>query len=88
MHWTIRFERVAAREFRKLDSTVQRRIRDFFEQKIQVSANPRQFGKPLKGKLTTLWRYRLGDYRLVCDIKDESLVILVVRVAHRSKAYR
>ena len=49
--------------------------------------DPRQLGKPLKGQHSELWRYRVGDYRVVCDLRDEVLVVLVVRIGHRKEVY-
>lgn len=50
--------------------------------------DPRQLGKPLQGRLSELWCYRVGDYRLVCELRDEALVVLVVRIGHRREVYR
>jgi mRNA interferase RelE/StbE len=55
---------------------------------LPCSKNPRQLGKALKGQLSTLWRYRVGDYRVVCALRDEVLVVLVVRIGHRKWVYR
>ena len=54
----------------------------------QETEDPRQRGKGLTANLTGLWRYRVGDYRVICDIQDGELVVLVLQVAHRSQAYR
>lgn len=52
-----------------------------------MSQDPRHLGKPLSGNLREFWRYRVGDYRLICKIQDDHLLILVVRIAHRSQVY-
>ncbi len=88
VNWTIEFERSAAREFGKLDSKAQRRIRDYFQQRVLPAEHPRMLGKPLRGKQSDLWRYRIGSYRVVAEIQDQHLVILVVRVGHRGAIYR
>lgn len=88
MTWTIEFERSAAKEFRKLDLQAQRRIREFFKQRVLSDDNPRSHGKALRGGQGNLWRYRVGDYRVIADLQDAQLVILVVRVGHRSDVYR
>ncbi len=88
MSWTIEFERSSAREFRKLDPKIQRRIRDFFLQRILSADNPRVSGKPLRGKQANLWRYRIGSWRVVAEIQDHRLIILIVRVGHRGDVYR
>ena len=88
MNWTIEFERSAAREFRKLDPKIQRRIRDFFQQRVLPADHPRVSGKPLRGTQVNLWRYRIGSWRVVAEIQDQHLVILIVRVGHRGKVYK
>ena len=86
--WAIEFERSAAREFRRLDPEVQRRIRDFFQQRVLPADHPRVSGKPLRGKQSNLWRYRVGSWRIIAEIQDHRLVMLIVRVSHRGKVYR
>ncbi len=88
MTWTVEFEGTAAKEFRKLDPEARRRIRDYLENRVLASRDPRQLGKALRGKLTALWRYRVGDYRIVCEIRDHELIILVVPIAHRRRVYK
>lgn len=88
MKWRIEFDSAAAKEFKKLDRGVQIRIQRFLRDRLLAGSDPRRYGKALKGDKATLWRYRVGDYRLVCAIEDERLVVLVVRVAHRRNAYR
>lgn len=66
-----------------------RRIVDFFRRRVITADDPRSLGQALKGKsLGSLWRYRLGDYRMICDIRDKILIVLVLRVAHRKTVYR
>ncbi len=72
---------------KKLDKTVQLQILNYFDDRIALSDDPRSFGKLLKSTFSGLWRYRIGNYRAICRIEDEKLVILVVRIAHRSKVY-
>jgi len=87
--WTIEFERSAGKEFRKLDVQLQRRIRRFFREKVLTGDDPRSFGKALRGsKLEKLWRYRVGSCRIIAEIQDDRLVILIVRVGHRGQVYR
>jgi len=57
-------------------------------EKIATNENPRRFGGPLRYDLTGLWRYRVGDYRIVCEIQDNVLIVLIVRIGHRRKVYR
>lgn len=76
----------AQKQFDKLDSTIQKRIKSYTSE-LQTLDNPRDRGKALVGNLNGLWRYRIGDYRLICHIDNDKLVILCLEIAHRSKAY-
>ncbi len=87
MAWTIDVSERAVRALRKMDKQAARRIRDELEGIAELD-DPRSRGKALVGNLAGLWRYRVGDYRIVCDIEDGVLVILVVDVAHRREVYR
>lgn len=87
MAWRIRFSKEADKALRKLDRHVSARILDELEEVSRLD-DPRSRGKALVGNLAGLWRYRAGDYRVICDIEDEVLVVLVVGVAHRSSVYR
>lgn len=77
----------AKKEFLKLDKTVQLQIKNFIL-KLQALEDPRSTGKALKGNLSKLWRYRVGDYRLVCNIEDQKILITVLRVGHRREIYK
>jgi mRNA interferase RelE/StbE len=86
--WTLRISETAKRQLKKLDrSTAQNLLRYLTRLLLEVE-DPRQRGKRLTANLTGLWRYRVGDYRVICDIKDGDLVVLVLQVAHRSQSYR
>ena len=87
MAWTIEVSEKAVRALRKMDKQTVRRIRDELEE-IAKLEDPRSRGKALVGNLAGLWRYRVGDYWIICDIEDGRLVILVVDVAHRREVYR
>lgn len=76
----------ATKDFRKLDGIIQKRIAVLVT-KIEASINPRFSGKALKGN-DKEWRYRVGDYRLVCEIKDREVIVWIVRVGHRREVYR
>ena len=86
--WTIEFEQDAIRQLNRLDRGVRRRLLDFVENRVVSGGDPRQLGKPLKGKMAGFWSYRVGDYRLVCRLEDVRMVIAVVSVAHRREVYR
>lgn len=84
--WASEFSQSAAREFARLDFAAQKRITRYIETRI-AGGDPRRFGKPLSGDLHGLWRWRVDDYRLIGQIQDGKLLILIVRVAHRSTVY-
>ena len=87
MKWTIEYDSEALRDLRKLDRTAQREILDYMDARIAKAANPWQFGKPLRGGRFRLWRYRVRDYRIICELQDQRLAVLVVAVGHRSTIY-
>ncbi len=87
MAWTIEYDHRVLKDMKKLDKPVQQQILDYFDNRIADSSDPRDLGKSLKSSFSGLWRYRIGDYRAICRIEDEKLIVLVVRVAHRSKVY-
>ena len=65
-----------------------RRILDFMDERIAPHENPRQQGKALAGALGGMWRYRIGDHRVICDIQDDRLCVLVVTIGNRRDVYR
>jgi mRNA interferase RelE/StbE len=86
--WTIEISRSAEKQINKLDRVAQESIVRFLRDRLKPADNPRQWGKPLHGDKKGLWRYRVGDYRLICDIQEEKITILVLRVGHRKEVYR
>ena len=76
------------REFRKLDKYTQKIIRGWIDKNLVGCENPRAQGKELTANRGGQWRYRIGDYRLICIIEDDRLVILALTVGHRSEIYR
>lgn len=87
MSWRIEIDKGVQRSMKKLDRNVAKRIIAKLREISQLE-DPRSTGKALAGNLAGLWRYRVGDYRIVCDIEDEVLLILVIDFAHRSKVYK
>ncbi len=85
--WRIEFDVRAAKELRKLSADTRGRILSFFKERISTDEDPRRFGKALTANLSGLWRYRIGDYRVICDIEDDKLLVLAVRVGHRRNVY-
>lgn len=89
MAWQIDYTRQAQRQLAKLDKPAARRILDYMDQQVAPLADPRSLGKALTGhKLGSYWRYRVGDYRVICDIQDGVLRVLVVTIGHRKQIYR
>ena len=88
MVWTIEITRSAEKQIKKLDRVAQSSIVRFLRDRLTPADNPRQWGKPLHGEKGGLWRYRVGDYRLICDIQDEKITVLVLEVGHRKDVYR
>jgi mRNA interferase RelE/StbE len=89
MAWSISFDRKAEHDLDKLDPTVARRINKFLFERIAPLDDPRSIGEALKGtELGELWKYRVGDYRIIADIEDKLVRILVVRIGNRREFYR
>jgi mRNA interferase RelE/StbE len=86
--WTVEIADTAERQLRKLDPQARRRILDWLDDRIEACKNPRHFGEALKGGRSEFWRYRVGDYRIICDIRDAQLVVLAIAVGHRREVYR
>jgi len=84
--WRVEFTSSALKEFSKIDHVWQKRITAYLREASDLP-NPRMRGKALTGNFGGLWRYRIGDYRVVCQLHDDLLVVQVVRVAHRSGVY-
>jgi mRNA interferase RelE/StbE len=80
--WRIELTRTAE-QITKLDRAAQNAILDFLRERVKPAPDPRQWGKALQGEKRGLWRYRVGDYRLICDIQDERITILVLELEHR-----
>jgi len=89
MAWKIELSPTADSGLDKLDRPVARRILSFLYGQVAKPDDPRSIGHPLQGpRFAHLWRYRVGDYRIVCEIQDKKVVVLVLRVGHRREVYR
>lgn len=86
MDWRLEFSDSAVKVLGKIDPRAAGRILRFLRERILSADDPRGYGKPLKGELRTYWRYRIGDYRVICHIEDKVCRILVIRIAHRKQA--
>ena len=78
----------AKKDLRKIDSYHQKLISNWIDTHISDTDNPRKHGKPLSENLKGLWRYRVGNYRIICEIRDSKLTIVAVHIGHRREVYR
>ena len=88
MAWRIEYTDTARTQLRRLDRDTARRIINYMDERVAVLDAPRSVGQALTGPLGGLWRYRVGDCRVICDIQDDALRVLVVRVGRRDRVYR
>lgn len=88
MVWKIKYLKSVQKDMRKIDKKDQNRIREYLESHIADLDDPRNFGKMLKGSYCELWRYRVGKYRIICELDNISITILVIRIGHRKEIYR
>lgn len=88
MAWRIEFRPAAARELKKLDRQVQQRIASFLNERLAPLDDPRSLAEPLSGPFAGFSRFRVGNYRLIVQFQDERLVVVVMRIDHRSRVYR
>jgi mRNA interferase RelE/StbE len=88
MAWDVEVSPRAQRQLDELDKPVARRISKFLYERIGKFDDPRQIGERLQGTLSEFWRYRVGDYRIICLLEHERLVVLVLRVGHRREIYK
>lgn len=89
MAWKIEFKPQAEDSFQKLDGSVRKRILKFLDERIRPAENPRAIGEALRGsRLGEFWKYRVGDYRLICQIEDKLVTVTVIKIGHRGEVYR
>ena len=89
MAWTVDYTETASKQLRKLDKQTARRIVDFMDDRVAGQQGPRSTGKALTGPLLgAFWRYRVGDCRIICDLQDGALRVLVVEVGNRRDIYQ
>ena len=87
MSYKIEINEEALKTLRKMDSTNRKQVLKYLSQVLSRLDDPRLLGKALVGNYSGLWRYRSGHFRIICQINDEKLVILVLKIAHRKEAY-
>lgn len=87
MAWNVEFTRTAEKQLKKLEKKLQRDILDYLENEIATLPDPKKRGKELVGDKAGFWRYRIGDYRVICDVRENQFVILAVTIGHRKEVY-
>ncbi|WP_022797299.1 MULTISPECIES: type II toxin-antitoxin system RelE family toxin [Lactobacillales] len=88
MKYDLVYEKKAVKSLKKLDKGQQRMIAAWIEKNLVETDDPRRHGKALKGELKDYWRYRVGNYRLLADINDDEIKIIIVHIGHRREIYR
>jgi mRNA interferase RelE/StbE len=85
--WRVKFSETALRQLKKLGKQPQRDILKYLKKCIETDEDPQRYGDPLRRSLSGLWKYRVGGYRLICEVQQEKIVVLVLAVGHRRKVY-
>ncbi|HVN70681.1 MAG TPA: type II toxin-antitoxin system RelE/ParE family toxin [Desulfomonilia bacterium] len=89
MAWKVELDPATVRDLDRLDKQVARRILNFLYERVARLDDPRSIGQALQGpKFGELWKYRVGDWRIICKIEDGRVTVLVLRIGHRSKVYK
>jgi mRNA interferase RelE/StbE len=87
--WVVEFDPEAVKDLKKLDKPIQKRLVGFLRDRVATLSEPRQIGEALAGAaLGNYWKYRVGDWRIICDIQDRRIVVRVLRVGNRREVYR
>jgi mRNA interferase RelE/StbE len=85
--WTIEYDARAIKELNKLSPQIRAEITDYMTSHVAQAENPKDFGKPLRHNKYGLWRYRVRDFRIICELQEERRIVLVVGVGHRRDIY-
>jgi mRNA interferase RelE/StbE len=85
--WKIKYTEIAAKQMKKLDKAVSKKIDKYLNERIATLSDPSALGKPLGHDKSGLWRYRLENYRIICEIQEDQVVVLVLRIGHRKEVY-
>lgn len=86
-NWSIKFSPEFEKEWDKTDPSIQKKVIHFFTERLQTEEHPKSFAKPLTGNLKNFWRFRIGDYRVICNLIEDERVIYLLRIAHRRDVY-
>lgn len=85
--WQVKIDERFYRDLKKIDKKVGQEVFTYLQERIATNENPRRFGKPLIHHLHGLWRYRVRDYRIICRIVEDELIVLALRIGHRKNVY-
>jgi mRNA interferase RelE/StbE len=85
--WTVEYDPRVEKDLKAIDRGMQREILNYMDSRIATGEDPRRFGKPLRHEKRGLWRYRVRDYRIICQIREPTGTVFVLTVRHRSVAY-
>jgi mRNA interferase RelE/StbE len=88
MAWTLRLSESSKRQLKKLDASSAQTILRYLNRLVLETSDPRERGSGLRANLPGLWRYRIGDYRVICSLEDHELVVLVLQIGHRRDVYK
>lgn len=89
MAWIIKYAESAIKQLKKLDKQTALRVLDYMDERVAALDDPRALGKNLKGpKIGEYWRYRVGDIRVICNIVDGQMMVLVIEIGNRREVYR
>lgn len=89
MAWIIKYTESSSKQLKKLDKQTALRVLDYMDERVAVLDDPRALGKNLKGpKIGEYWRYRVGDIRVICNIVDGQMMVLVIEIGNRREVYR
>ena len=89
MAWIIKYTESSSKQLKKLDNQTALRVLDYMDERVAVLDDPRSLGKNLKGpKIGEYWRYRVGDIRVICNILDGQMMVLVIEIGNRREVYR
>lgn len=85
--WSIKFSPEFEKEWDKTDPSIQNKVIHFFTERLETEEHPKSFAKSLTGNLKNFWRFRIGNYRVICNLIEDERVIYLLRIAHRREIY-
>ena len=86
--YTVLIEKNALKQLKRIDKFQRRMIYGYIKKNLENTSDPKIQGKPLRGKLKNYWRYRVGDYRIIAEIDEGTVKIIIIKIGHRKDIYR